>query len=141
MKLKAITVQQPWASLIVHGLKHYETRAWQTSQRGRVAIHAGAHLPDALVPLCQQEPFASALKAMGYERLHHMPRGLILGTVEIVACHRTEDMAPVGPTEAVFGDYRYGRWAWELANAQLITPVAWRGMPAFFEVELANSAP
>lgn len=39
--MKALTVRQPWASLIACGAKTIETRSWRTSYRGWLAIHAG----------------------------------------------------------------------------------------------------
>lgn len=39
--MKAITILQPYASLIVAGAKQYETRSWDTPYRGIIAIHAG----------------------------------------------------------------------------------------------------
>lgn len=52
--MKAITIKQPWASLIAAGLKDIENRTWKTNFRGRVLIHAakvsvkmvGAHLTE-----------------------------------------------------------------------------------------------
>lgn len=44
-KLKAITIWQPWASLIACGAKQYETRSWKTDYRGPIAIHAAAKRP------------------------------------------------------------------------------------------------
>ena len=38
--MKVITIKQPWASLIVSGLKNIENRTWKTNFRGRVLIHA-----------------------------------------------------------------------------------------------------
>ena len=38
--MKAITIKQPWASLIAAGLKDIENRTWKTNFRGRVLIHA-----------------------------------------------------------------------------------------------------
>lgn len=38
--MKAITIWQPWASAIAHGLKGIETRSWGTKYRGLLAIHA-----------------------------------------------------------------------------------------------------
>lgn len=38
--MKAITIKQPWASLIVEGVKDIENRTWQTKYRGRVLVHA-----------------------------------------------------------------------------------------------------
>lgn len=51
----ALSLKQPWAALLVHGLKSIEVRAWATRRRGPVLIHA-ARVPDdrpeawALVP-------------------------------------------------------------------------------------------
>ncbi len=39
--MKAITIKQPFASLIAEGLKTYEFRTWKTSYRGKILIHAG----------------------------------------------------------------------------------------------------
>ncbi|HEV3143506.1 MAG TPA: ASCH domain-containing protein [Gemmataceae bacterium] len=36
----ALSLKQPWATLLVHGLKQVEVRRWATSRRGRVLIHA-----------------------------------------------------------------------------------------------------
>lgn len=38
--MKALTIKEPWASLIVDGYKKYEFRSWKTSYRGRIYIHA-----------------------------------------------------------------------------------------------------
>jgi activating signal cointegrator 1 len=43
--MKAITLWQPWASLVALGVKTIETRSWQTSHRGPLAIHAAAKKP------------------------------------------------------------------------------------------------
>lgn len=43
--MKAITLHQPWASLIALGVKTVETRSWNTNYRGTLAIHAGLHDP------------------------------------------------------------------------------------------------
>ena len=37
---KAISIKQPWASLIAHGIKNIENRTWKTNFRGRIYIHA-----------------------------------------------------------------------------------------------------
>lgn len=41
--MKALTIRQPWASLIALGVKTIETRSWPTKYRGPIAIHAGKH--------------------------------------------------------------------------------------------------
>ncbi len=39
--MKALTMHQPWATLLALGEKTIETRSWDTKHRGLVAIHAG----------------------------------------------------------------------------------------------------
>lgn len=41
----ALSLKQPWAALLVTGLKTIEIRSWMTTVRGRVMIHA-AKIPD-----------------------------------------------------------------------------------------------
>lgn len=42
---KALTLWQPWASLVALGVKTIETRSWSTAYRGPLAIHAAARRP------------------------------------------------------------------------------------------------
>ena len=44
-RLYALSLKQPWATLLVHGLKTIEVRRWPTARRGRILIHA-ARIPD-----------------------------------------------------------------------------------------------
>jgi hypothetical protein len=39
--MKAITIKQPWATIIAEGYKEYEFRTWKTRYRGDILIHAG----------------------------------------------------------------------------------------------------
>lgn len=46
--MKAITVKQPWASLIVHGIKDIENRTWPCPKRyigKRVLIYSCKFIP------------------------------------------------------------------------------------------------
>jgi len=43
--MKAITLHQPFASLVALGVKRIETRSWPTKHRGLIAIHAAAKKP------------------------------------------------------------------------------------------------
>ena len=43
--MKALTLTQPWASLVACGAKTIETRSWRTPYRGPVAIHAAKGFP------------------------------------------------------------------------------------------------
>ena len=41
-----LSMHQPWASLLVMGIKKHEGRTWYTPYRGRLWIHAGSKQPD-----------------------------------------------------------------------------------------------
>lgn len=47
LEMKALTVRQPWASLIVRGGKDIENRNWATRYTGLVAIHSSAKMARA----------------------------------------------------------------------------------------------
>lgn len=97
--MKAISIMQPWALLIVNGHKDIENRSWPTNFRGRVLIHAGKKFDaDAqddvdgdIHPVTGEE---LGLDQQGWE--YH--RGGIVGEAEIVDCV-TESKSPwfVGP--------------------------------------------
>ena len=87
--MKAITLTQPWATLVSLGLKRFETRSWQTSYRGPLAIHAAKGFPRWARELCAEEPFRMALSGL----LEHCPPGLLyplpLGQI-VAVCDLTE---------------------------------------------------
>lgn len=42
--MKALTIKEPWATLIIEGYKKYEFRSWKTNYRGKILIHSGLTL-------------------------------------------------------------------------------------------------
>jgi len=49
--------------------------------------------------------------------------GAIVAVCKVKAIHRTEAIAPrLSEQELAFGDYRAGRWAWELSDVERIEP-------------------
>jgi hypothetical protein len=76
--MRALSIRQPWASLIVAGCKDVENRTWRTSVRGRILVHAGLALDRAGLE------FAAKL---GIEiDPATLDRGGVIGSVEIVDC-------------------------------------------------------
>jgi len=84
--MKTITIKQPWASLIVEGIKDVENRTWPTKFRGRVLVHAGATLVkfNALVDILTYPQF-DILKGNVSPFIGNY-LGAIIGSVEIVDC-------------------------------------------------------
>jgi hypothetical protein len=128
--MRAISLIQPWASLVVLGHKRYETRSWQTSHRGPLLIHASKKLPDSAKALVGLEPFRSCLASA-----LPLPVGCILGAVHLIECQRAEELDGLTDQERAFGDFRLGRWARQLARPNpLVVPIPFRGCLGFFDV-------
>lgn len=95
--LKALTLHQPYASLICAGAKGYETRSWKTSYRGWLAVHAGASIPSYLglgrrgtIQLGDYEVATDRsgllLRGGGLEWPYRMPLGAIVAVAELLDC-------------------------------------------------------
>jgi hypothetical protein len=119
--MKALTITQPYATLIAIGAKRIETRGWPTQYRGPLAIHAGAGLGPVggrrgLHLQCAAPRFFRALQ-MSMMRVRQsrdgetwpeydadlLPRGAIVAVGHLVACERTDPECWPGP-----GVYRFG---------------------------------
>lgn len=138
--MKALTVRQPWATLLAIEAKAVETRSWQTKYRGPVLIHAGASAMRAERELEEMEPFFGALGGHddGQERIETpLPRGQVLAVAELVTVLPTTTLDAVmqkhrrpvigygrggrirlPSNERLFGDYAPGRYGWVFDNVQ-----------------------
>lgn len=136
--VRALSVTQPWASLLISGAKKIETRSW-AAPRGlvgqRILIHASKSWSRAERELCSQSPFDEALFLAGLDSFEAVPRGCILGSVRLVECRRVEELIPhLSDNEAEFGNYGAGRWGWRMADpAPLEAPVPVNGALGVWE--------
>jgi hypothetical protein len=129
--MRCISLWQPWATLVVIGAKEFETRGWPTSYRGPLAIHAAKKWGPEFEAILRTEPFRTVLHG------HDLPKGAIVGTVELVGCFPTEAVLMPDGQERAFGNYGPGRYAWKLANpVDFLVPIAYRGQQGFFDVPL-----
>ena len=107
--MKAFTVYQPYAHAIVAGVKHYETRPRRTHIRGRVAVHAGRLDEVQATKHLTNGEFWAVLEAAGGGG--NLPRGAVIGTVEIVDCVPVEELVDsLDNRERLLGDYSPGRF-------------------------------
>jgi len=97
--MKALSIKQPWASLIAHGIKDIENKTWKTNFRGRVYIHASAgkvkfdNWYDSPLPNNQLLSLPDNWNAC--EFLY----GAIIGEVDIVDCVINHDSLWAGKME------------------------------------------
>lgn len=156
--MKALTLTQPWATLIALGEKRVETRGWAIDKPQRIAIHAAKGLAE---PVCNEEglrhyvalePFASALGCHGIHDAEQLPRAAVIAEVDVVACLSTNIpfksvmQLPelrgftFAEFEKRFGDYSPGRYAWFLKNLVVHDPpIPARGGRKLWEWERGES--
>lgn len=117
--MKALSIQQPWAWLIVSGFKDIENREWFTKVRGEILIHAGKKFDKAgyqyvksqfpHIPLPEPEKFQ---------------RGGLVGKCTIsdcVAAHRSP--------------WFFGSYGFVLENQAPIDFKPYKGQLGFFDVK------
>jgi hypothetical protein len=93
--MKALTLTQPWATLVAIGAKRIETRSWSTSYRGPLAIHAAKGFPwDA-----RDFTYAKMVRDLVGPHFNssesgpldkQLPRGSVIATCNLVACWETK---------------------------------------------------
>lgn len=156
--MKALTLTQPYATLVALGAKRIETRSWRTHYSGPLAIHAAVSLGPiggmhGLWEVCSREPFESVLRAAGFRNIAELPRGAIVAVCDLISVVSTTQALEgihwtgtdgtiydehVADQERAFGDYTPGRYAWLLANMrELPAPIPSRGALGLWDVPAA----
>ncbi|HRT84383.1 MAG TPA: ASCH domain-containing protein [Bacteroidales bacterium] len=145
--MKAITLWQPWASLIATGAKKIETRSWPTKYRGPLAIHASQKWNDelssmlciwqiqgGLAPLIGKPLDLTGMSWPGVKD-EHLPRGAIVAICNLVDCVPTDSMTQKQiEYEKYFGDFSPGRYAWILEDVKKVDiPIPAKGKQGLWE--------
>jgi len=110
--MKAISLWQPWASLIAEGVKKIETRLWSTSYRGRIAIYA----EPMMVLSLPESFFKGAINGNG--DIKSLPLGAVIAICDLVAGEQITEQYELGYPETLYGDYTPGMFAWYLENVR-----------------------
>lgn len=140
--MKALTLWQPWASLVILGHKRFETRGWSTRYRGQLAIHASAGEPREARD-AGRELLAELRRRFRIELPEKLPRGAVLGTVHV------DLVLPVArvverddPAEILMGNYSEGRYAWKLIEpVPFMVPHPARGYQLLWDWKPADDLP
>lgn len=144
MKIKAITIWQPWASLIAERYKQYETRGFPFRGCGPLAIHAAKVDPMKHVGLFTKPVLRRIARLLG--PFGDLPRGAVVGVARQVVSHHVADII-VENSEHDVGDFSPGRHAWEMRDImEFVHPYQATGrqgiwywdLPRGLEVELES---
>ena len=149
--MKALTLTQPWATLVAIGAKRIETRSWSTRYRGPLAIHAAKKYPYEARHFTTEHVCYEAIGGNGLGWTPILPLGAVVATCNLIDCVQMRvmnyglDAQPAGILgpytemlngchEREFGDYAPGRYAWILRDIKRLSkPIPAKGMLGLWE--------
>lgn len=118
--MRALSIRQPWAWLVVNGHKNVENRTWATRFRGRIYVHAGQRIVPDDYP--EQRAYVGE---SGIVIPAELARGAIVGEVTITGCLDFSD-----------SPWFCGPYGFTLAEPVAYeNPVPYRGQLGFFPVD------
>lgn len=145
--LKALTIHQPYASLLGFTFKEYETRGWcpspaQLKAGDWLALHAagyGAMKAAKLDGLLDLPAVRQTLGQMGItpgsRTQANLPLGVVIAMAQIEGFYPTDTLV-VKPLERDLGDFSPGRWAWRLVHVmRLSRPIQCSGKQGLWTLE------
>lgn len=118
--MKALTIYQPYATLLATGAKRFETRSYRTRHRGWTAIHAGKSSAGFVwlpMPKAWQilQNYDHKLTDQADAGKIIFPKGAMVGMGYLKWCAPVDYLRAaylVTDTESEMGDFGSGRWAW-----------------------------
>ncbi|MAG27179.1 ACP synthase [Candidatus Pacearchaeota archaeon] len=117
--MKALSLKQPYAELVVSGRKKVELRKWNTKFRGEFLIHA-SKIPDK-----------NAMKAFGFDKL---PLGCIVGKAEITRVKKYQDVDEFNKDKELhLASQEWGNYGFVLENVKRMKEVPCKGKLGFWE--------
>lgn len=123
----ALSVQQPWAYLIVHGFKPVENRTWGTRLRGRIGIHAGKKFDADGYAWVQLHLPALGMTPADLPPPAAFERGGIVGAATLAGCV-TESDSP----------WFFGPFGFVLEDPEPLALIECPGRLGFFRPEVAR---
>lgn len=131
--MRAISLWQPWATLLVRGIKRIETRGWDTKYRGELVIHAAK--TRAGFKAWDRKLLDQWLKEFDIEEF---PLGAYVGKVFLNHTKPTwdyEKSEQIIPPD-VYGDFTAGRFGWFCDTFREFTdPFPAKGQQGFWTPE------
>lgn len=127
---RAITLTQPWATLMAFKFKVIETRGRLSNYRGWFGIHAAKGFPEGCKALCLEKPFEETLIKCGIVRVNDLPLGEVLAVTCLTGCEQASYLSQhvAGTLEDAFGDFGFGRYGLLTDGVRRVrNPVPMRG--------------
>ena len=120
--MKALTICQPYAHMILLGEKRVENRTWPTNHRGLFYIHAG-------------KSRAWWDEDIDSKRYQNAVFGAVVAIATLLDCLKVADVTAKYP-DLIGHCHVNGPWCWILRNVTPIGPWSWRGAQGLFEIDV-----
>lgn len=118
--MKALTIKEPFASLIKNKVKHVETRSFKTNYRGEIYIHAGISKDNL-----------KRTDVMNLIDDSKLSFGNIICKCTLVDCVYMDEefikQIKKDKIEFICGNYQIGRYAWILDNVEEVKEIPIKG--------------
>ncbi|KAL3634460.1 hypothetical protein CASFOL_021514 [Castilleja foliolosa] len=134
-----LTMHQPWASLLVYGIKRIEGRSWPAPIRGRLWIHAAGKVPEPETIKIMENFYREIYAMNGVTDIkfpEHYPVSRLLGCVNVVGCVTCEELVSweAIPTSVRVEGQTAFCWLCEQPQ-KLIVPFEMRGYKGVYNLE------
>lgn len=129
--MKAITICQPYAHLILQGRKTCENRTWFTNYRGPIYIHAGKNLSWLDLEGDRDASYDIAMKDMQF--------GAVIAIANLVACIRQDSrliMEWLGKMTEEQKHHVNGPFCWILDRVEPVGPWPWKGAQGLWDINV-----
>lgn len=128
--MKAISIRQPWAWLIIYGGKNVENRTKQFHHRGTLGIASSLNMTrDELNQAIAFVEKFDPILAHAIPSYHQLARGRLIGVVDVVGCKHIE--SPLAPKKS---PWCVGPWCIQLSNARKCRPIPVKGRLGLFDI-------
>ena len=122
--MKVLSLKEPYATLIMKGIKTIETRSWKTNYRGELYIHASmSNVPKMYF---EKEGLKELIENLEMHYGNIICKGQLVDCIEMDESY-IEEMKSLHPIEYCCGAYEVGRYAWVLENIEVIEPIKAKG--------------
>ena len=127
--MKALSIMQPWAWLIVNGHKDVENRTWKPWNpdlkfRGRFLVHAGKKIDGGKRDYDDFREHILDRHGVNLPHIGDLQLGGIVGMAEIVDCVKAHD------SRWFFGEYGF-----VISRARTLPFMPYKGQLGFFDVQ------
>jgi len=122
MLISVLSIRQPYAALIVTGLKSIECRTWKTNYRGLLYIHSSLKEREGKnLKIPQTSDFKRILKV----------KGAIIGTANLVECRKSKPSDQIKSHCPIEENY----FSWILENPKVLDkPIPQKGKLGIFKI-------